>query len=109
MKNKQKSVNNPTVAELRRKGFKLRISHYRHAFNKQTLTDIPLIVTQGTAQKNPNWHICNFGGHTVMEMTNPDGVSVEILSVCSIEDNFSRRLGVDICIARGLKQLEMVA
>ena len=77
----------PTIKQLRQQGYKVKVLHFRHL---QTLTD---------------FHAR--GGSTTIELTTPDKTKMVIgKSVCSLGDNYNRKVGATIAIGRALKELE---
>jgi hypothetical protein len=92
------------VAELRRSGYKVRVSHYRrvakldrfkvhwyYAHQKFAITDL--------------WEWCSQkGGLTIVDLTfNNKTFSGE--SICSKNDNFCKKTGVKLALERALKKL----
>lgn len=88
------------IAELRRQNIKVRVCHFRNVFSRKTPTRFPITMPQWAIQKNPDYAICNWGGHTLLQVTFPDGRNQESLSICSENDNFCRREGVNRCLAK---------
>jgi hypothetical protein len=85
----------PTIRELRQRGYKVRVMHSRH---KQLLNSI----------FSERWELSPQGGSTTIELTTPDKtVTVFGKSVCSLEDNFNRKVGNSIALGRALKELEV--
>lgn len=84
----------PTIKQLRQQGYKVRVHHTR----RQKV--IPKLM--GNA-----YEVSPRGGSTTIELTTPDKQQTVIAkSVCSLEDNFNRKMGNEIAIGRALKQLE---
>lgn len=84
----------PTIRELRRQGYKVRVMHARHYVTKQKISGTVLELSAR-------------GGSTTIELTTPDKQhSVFGKSVCSNEDNFNRKTGNFIALGRALKQLK---
>ena len=84
----------PTIKDLRQKEYKVRVMHTRR-YN--TVHKISGPAVQLSAR----------GGSTTIEITTPDGKSNVVgKAVCSVEDNFNRKLGNSIALGRALQQLE---
>lgn len=84
----------PTIKQLRQRGYKIRVLHTRHQNPVQKL--------MGKA-----FELSPHGGSTTIELTTPDKqYNVFGKSVCSLEDNFNRKVGNSIALGRALKQLE---
>ena len=85
----------PTIRQLRQQGYKVRVMHSRH---KQLCDSI----------FSERWELSPQGGSTTIELTTPDKtVTVIGKSVCSLEDNFNRKVGNSIALGRALKQLSI--
>lgn len=83
-----------TIKSLRQTGYKVRVLHTRHF--------TPVRKISGTYQE-----ISNNGGSTTIEVTTPDQSRTVIgKAVCSLEDNFNRRVGNEIALGRALQQLQ---
>jgi hypothetical protein len=89
-----------TVASLRKKGWKVRVYHYReekshffpsmaylNGFYKERIVD-------------PK------GGRTEVSLITPDGRTSRGIAVCDKQDNYCRKEGVRIALERALKNLE---
>ncbi len=86
----------PTIKDLRRQGYKVRVIHKRHSIKVQKI--------MGVAHE-----ISARGGSTTIEVTTPDKLhTVSGMSVCSLEDNFSRKVGNQIALGRAIKELDVV-
>lgn len=105
--------NPPTVEQLRRNGYKVRIQHFRYN-RPDYIGEIPkplhekVIKSHGLHPQlkiNPsNIHVK--GGRTIMEITTPTGRDYSVESVCHINDNFNRRRAVKMCLGRFAKQVQ---
>ncbi len=91
-----------TVKELRRQGCKVRINHLRYydryngdPINKHTAE---LLKLGGDFKK-----VKPRGGITKVEIDFPTGDSVVGEAVCSKEDNYDKKLGIQIALGRALK------
>jgi hypothetical protein len=84
----------PTIKELRQKGYKVRVMHSRHYDTKHKVSGTVLELSAR-------------GGSTTIELTTPDKQhSVFGKAVCSNQDNFNRKTGNSIAIGRALKELD---
>ena len=84
----------PTIKDLRRQGYKVRVMHARHHVTKQKISGTVLDLSAR-------------GGSTTIELTTPDKQhTVFGKAVCSLDDNFNRKLGNSIAIGRALQQLK---
>ncbi len=84
----------PTIKDLRQKGYKVRVIHTRHYNTKQKIS-------------GPVPELSARGGSTIIEITTPDKTQdVFGEAICSKEDNFNRKTGNFIALGRALKQLQ---
>lgn len=72
--------NNPTVHEMRKAGYKVRVIHQR--------------------EKNPDQTLASKGGKTTVEITTPEGVELRGIAQCSKKEGFNRKKGLRIAIGR---------
>jgi hypothetical protein len=83
-----------TIKYLRQKGYKVRVMHTRHFHEKKRLN--------GSSKE-----VSARGGSTTIEITTPDKEhNVFGKSVCSLEDNFNRRVGNEIALGRAIEILK---
>lgn len=83
------------IKTLRQNGYKVRVLHTRHY--------TPIVKMSGLTHG-----ISNNGGSTTIEITTPDQSQTVIgKSVCSLKDNFNRRIGNEIALGRALEQLKV--
>jgi hypothetical protein len=83
-----------TIKQLRQVGYKVRVLHARHRYTKPKMDG-----SQNEVHAR--------GGSTTIELTTPDKTQTVIgKSVCSLEDNYNRKVGAEIALGRALKQLE---
>ena len=79
-----------TIRQLRRAGFKVRVIHTRNHKKTQRINGY-------------YYELLAKGGTTTIQITSSDKQSdVEGIAVCSIEDNFDRKLGNSIALGRAL-------
>jgi hypothetical protein len=103
--------NPPTIHDLRKAGYKVRIVHARCSV--QGIKDIENLVKNGTKKRNlptPRYYlrkefknsenIAAKGGVTVVEVTTPQGKTYRGDSVCYFGDAFNRKLSVKIAMGR---------
>lgn len=84
----------PTIRDLRRQGYKVRVMHTREYWIKARVT--------GHSRE-----LHARGGSTKIELTTPDKQhTVAGEAICSKEDNFNRKTGNFIALGRALKQLQ---
>ena len=84
----------PTIKDLRRQGYKVRVMHARHHVTKQKISGTVLDLSAR-------------GGSTTIELTTPDKQhTVFGKAVCSLEDNFNKKMGNSIALGRALRELE---
>lgn len=92
------------VAELRKAGWKVRVSHYRfyltdwglellHRSQLSEFDDIP---------PEPR------GGETVVELLSPQGMEAIGVARCNQSDNYNRRYGVMKALGRAISNLNKV-
>jgi hypothetical protein len=83
-----------TIRQLRRSGFKVRVIHKRH---QKIVKKIDGDYLENSAK----------GGTTIIQITTPDKqTDVEGVAVCSIEDNYDRKVGNAIALGRALSNLK---
>lgn len=89
------------VAELRRKGYKVQINHWRYLQGKQgkshgLVRSFEYPYNQRTAK----------GGETTATVSAPDGTVRTGAAKCSKNDTYCRAIGVNIALGRALKEIE---
>jgi hypothetical protein len=86
----------PTIKNLRRRGWKVRVLHQRNHFLRNRL--------DGTSSE-----VSAKGGQTEIQLTSPDGeFNVCGKSICSEEDNYDRKVGNAIALGRAWKKYEIL-
>ncbi len=88
-----------TVASLRKKGWKVRVYHYRE--EKEILFKV-----SHTAYYTKETILDPKGGRTEVSLITPDGRTSKGIAVCDKQDNYCRKEGVRIALERALKNLE---
>ena len=83
-----------TIRQLRRSGFKVRVIHKRHQVSVKKIGGDQYFENSAK------------GGATIIEITTPDKLTdVTGTAVCSIEDNYNRKVGNAIALGRALANL----
>lgn len=93
------------IASLKKRGFKIRVRHYRWALKKDgdPTKDFYLqLVTRKNAKDFA--YISSLGGETEVDVTFQDGSEVTASASCSSKDNYCRRLGAYIAFRRAVAQ-----
>lgn len=110
----------PTIQSLRKRGYKLRVTHkriidfkpFQSLISKQRnpldllQPPIPVVARVTKADKKAKLYpfIYEKGGETTIEVTGLDGITRQATASCSIKDAFNRKLGNHICLARLFKK-----
>lgn len=81
-----------TVHELRKSGYKVGVHHRK--FEK------PIYICGDYS----NLYFC---AATAVTVTTPDGKTAKGNALCSVKDQYNRKLGVRIALGRALKQLKL--
>jgi len=82
-----------TIRQLRQSGFKVRVIHKRH---QKIVKKIDGDYLENSAK----------GGTTIIEITTPDKqTDAGGIAVCSVEDNYDRKVGNAIALGRALATL----
>jgi len=93
-----------TREELRSKGYKVIVDHYR--FVKSTfggkITLVPFYEIQNKDL------IYAKGGVTYVNIVSPEGVESQAVARCNLTDNYRRRTGVSLCLNRAMAKLELI-
>lgn len=85
-----------TIKKLRQSGYKVRVLHSRRHKNTPTIDGSRMELLAN-------------GGSTVIEMTTPNKqYTVRGEAICSLEDNFNRRVGNEIALGRALVELRKI-
>ena len=90
----------PTIHELRKSGWKVRVHHFRYYY-RTLIPSNDRIFTVG--QPLPK------GGLTKIELTSPLGTQYLGQAECSKKDSFNRKLGVKIALGRALSTISEMA
>lgn len=89
-------MNNPTVAELRRAGFKVRVTQMR--YNKNDTKFSTLVPTRELSGAERG----HKGGELSVEITSPQGDELVGRAICSKKDSFNRKIALKMSIGRAL-------
>ena len=77
-----------TVQELRNKGYKVRVLHFRDRIIKNRMDSSP------SGSESPK------GGMTRVVIDSPDGNHYHGTSICSKKENYNKKMGVRIALGR---------
>lgn len=97
----------PTVHELRKQGFKVKVSHYRLFYRYCSWTGRRLEnIAYGTTLEDAGMHylLDQYGGRTVVELSSPDGKSYFGQSDCSKNDRYIKSFGLKKALLRAYGQ-----
>ncbi len=99
----------PTVHELRKKGWKVRVGHHRkfYRFCPKTGKKTELtLLWKVQKELHPEYYLDARGGHTTITIKCPD-VDGELVGVseCSENDLYNKKVGTKKAIARALAKL----
>ena len=89
------------IHSLRKRGFKIRVRHYRWALGKQ---DDRIRLSLFTSQNRKSFsYISSTGGMTEADVTFPDGETITARSLCNDQDSYCRRLGAYLAFKRAVQ------
>ena len=99
-----------TIAELRKAGYKVRVTHYRYIRELETICypgsfkDCLKPEFELRKLQPVTWHrkLVPYGGKTIVSITSLDGKELVGESVCSKNDSYCRKQGVKIACGRAL-------
>ena len=91
-----------TIHNLRLKGCKVRVGHWRFV---NGILYPPRLVGSVKRQKRFK-EIKSKGGKTEIELTFPGIETFSSYAKCRVDDNFNRKIGINICLGRIRKKLE---
>ena len=99
----------PTIHELRKKGWKVRVGHHRKYFRYNRFSgrkEEKILLRsewQSLIDQNDVWYLSAMGGVTVITITVPDyDKDFAGVSECSDEEHYRRSTGVKKALARAL-------
>lgn len=96
-------MNKITVAELRRRGYKVRVTHFRRIFFYLSGEDCRLFRMDTVRDAMRQDWISAVGGETRVEILTPKGESFTGIAKCSNKDNYNKKYGVELALERALK------
>lgn len=94
----------PSIVDLRRAGYKVRVSHFRNVYSPYCYIPSLERVTKIGKKNRVFFYILEHGGETHIELTNRDGKTFTAMARCSDKDAFNRKVGNNICLERLAKQ-----
>lgn len=105
------TTNVPTVEQLRKNGYKVRVMHERFQFQPWVKLSHPPKDYSPWGPLRPQFELkppvrAQKGGRTTIEITAPNGKNYSGVALCSKEDSFDRKKGVKICLGRIAKKIE---
>ena len=99
----------PTVYELRKKGWKVRVGHHRKYFKYDSFTGRKkeLLLLRKDKQENyPDYYLSAMGGVTTILITTPEhDRDFSGVSECSNEEHYRKGVGLKKALARALASL----
>jgi hypothetical protein len=98
------------VEELRKNGFKVKVCHRRLYVTNELDYRVLLLSRFERDELTYDTKIdligpLELGGESSVLITTPDGTNIEGMSVCSDQEHFNRRKGLQIALGRALNQL----
>ena len=90
-----------TIAELRRAGFRIRVTHFRYINKRKKLTQKEIRDQFGSLRS-----VLARGGSTIIEVSDPNGKNGMGKAVCIKSDAFYRKTGIDIALSQALADLK---
>ena len=101
----------PTVHELRKRKWKVRVGHHRKFYRycpksgkKQEVT----LLWKDQQEKYPDFYLDARGGYTTITIKCPDSdVELSGVSECSNNDLYNKRVGIKKAIARALSKISV--
>jgi len=99
----------PTIHELRKKGWKVRVGHHRKYFRYDPFSGrkfekfLLRSEYQALLDQNDVWYLSAMGGVTIITITCPDYTDDLVgVSECSDEEHYRRNTGLKKALARSL-------
>lgn len=100
----------PTVHELRKRGWKVKVGHFRRFYRFDERTGKKNVVTvlwEDQKTNYPDYYLDARGGYTIVSINIPDFKEVQGSSVCSNQELYSKKYGTKKAIARALSEWEV--
>jgi hypothetical protein len=96
----------PSVYELRKKGWKVRVGHYRKYFRYDAFSGRKIektLLRKQFKEEHPNFFLDARGGLTTVAITVP-GYNMDFIGVseCSNEEHYRKNTGLKKALARAL-------
>jgi hypothetical protein len=91
----EKETNIKSIKELRQTGYKVRVMHERDTIKVQTISGFRSFYNAR-------------GGSTTIQITTPEGITIEGKSRCSEKENFCRKTGNRIAMERAFEKLNKI-
>ena len=96
----------PTVYELRKKGWKVRVGHHRRYFRFDSFTgkkDVQLLLRDNQKENYPDYYLSATGGVTTITITVPNYPNdFTGVSECSDKEHYVKSRGLKKALARAL-------
>lgn len=94
-------TNPPTVYQLRKRNFKVQVSHLRRWYKFCTKTGERTNINKHPLDVDVNeWTLSHFGGETVVTLSDGHGIEYTGTAACSDKDRYVKKTGVKKAIAR---------
>lgn len=99
---------NKSVYQLRKEGYKVRISHSRYVLSYDGEdVKFELVPIKEIKEKEGNLKsVWSKGGFTKIEVDTPDGQNIVGTAQCNLSDSFCRSLALKIALGRAFKNLK---
>ena len=91
----KKETSIKSIKQLRQTGYKVRVMHERDTFKVQTISGYRSFYNAR-------------GGSTTIQITTPEGITIEGKSRCSEKENFCRKTGNIIAMERAFEKLNKI-
>jgi hypothetical protein len=91
----EKETNIKSIKQLRQTGYKVRVMHERDTIKVQTISGFRSFYNAR-------------GGSTTIQITTPEGITIEGKSRCSQKENFCRKTGNRIAMERAFQKLNKI-
>ena len=102
IKTKSSPITVAVLPRLRAAGIKIRIRHKRYLAVPAAWGHQIHLAEHSRKQKLPESEVQPFGGETTVELLYPDSKVYKGVAVCSVEDRFDRRKGIEIALKRAV-------
>lgn len=91
-----------TVESLRKQGYKVRVIHERWIPDEEGSAGMGLHSRHAAEYYGLDWLPTPTGGNTIIQITTPEGDSLEGFAECSFAENFDRKFGIQLALARAM-------